>query len=125
MDEEVALWMKQADDSLQVARDNFGLKHFHVTVFRCHHAVESALKGLWIQENGPGFPKTHVLEKLVARTSLPKRFHQFLAELSPEATATRYADIADKAPSELYDDQHAKYCLTKSMEVIRWMKQKL
>ena len=103
---EVDLWLKDLEDTLKVAKDNFALGNYHVAAFYTHQAVEKALKAAIIALKHKSPLKTHRLRLLysevASEVTLTIEQLRFLGELTPVARRARYTDAAQGLPSEIY-----------------------
>ena len=56
---------------------------------------------------------------------LPPRFVPGLKKLSPQYFISRYPDMTEEAPYELYDETLTKEYLSVATEVLKWIRQQL
>ena len=125
MREEVNLWWKQALKDLEAAEKNFKIKEYFVTAFLCHQSFEKALKALYIHKlkSSPG--TTHSLIYLGKSVGIPKEYETLLRKIQPDFVVSRYPDVAQSLPYELYDEEIAKERITIARKVIEWVKKEL
>ncbi len=93
MKEETQEWIDMAQEDLVAAEVLFESDLRPQTVFYSHLAVEKMLKAHWVEQHEEGFPpRTHDLMELLGMVKLDlSSWRPFLAKLSPEAVASRYA----------------------------------
>ena len=126
---EVNLWLKDLDDTLKVASDNFTLGNYHVAAFYTHQAVEKALKAVIIALKHKAPPKTHRLRLLYSEvaTEVPLTAEQlrFLGELTPVARRARYVDVAPGLPSEIYTKEIVDQYMKKALPILDAIKARI
>lgn len=107
MREEVCNWWEQSLMDLESAKKNLSIESYYVTAFLSQQAAEKALKALYIHKlkDSPG--KTHSLLHLGREVGIPSDFYHSLRKLNPDFILTRYPDVADGVPYELYDEEIA------------------
>lgn len=92
-EEATSYWFESAKKNIEVAKDNFSLKHYDWSLFFWHLAIEKVIKGLITQhEKIP--PPIHRLDKLalLAKIELtPEQIDQ-LKEISSFNLEARYDD---------------------------------
>lgn len=122
MREEIKNWWKQAEADLITAKNSYKSRDYYASIFWCQQSVEKALKAIYnlIKEESPG--PTHSLIFLASEIKLNKKFFSFLRELTPAYISTRYPDMADASPTEIYDEEMAKRFISKSEELLEWLK---
>lgn len=125
MRREIENWWKQAKYDLETARLNKGIKRYNVSAFYCQQAVEKALKAFYIYKLADSPGTTHSLIFLAKSCGLSRKFFRFLKELSTEFTASRYPDVTDDLPYELYEEGIIDDYLSKSGEVFEWIAKKI
>ncbi|MDD1764262.1 MAG: HEPN domain-containing protein, partial [Methanobacteriaceae archaeon] len=93
--------------------------------FMSQQAAEKALKALYIYKirDSPG--KTHSLLRLGKDVGIPSYSYHGLRKLNPDFILTRYPDVADGVPYELYDYEIAQDKLQIAEEVIKWVEKEL
>jgi len=99
-------WMVKARSDLETAQllIRGGEKHLDTGCYHCQQAAEKALKG-WLTASELLFPKTHILEQILAlcvpSNAAFARFDGHCEELTPFAQEFRYpGDIADPTPEQ-------------------------
>jgi HEPN domain-containing protein len=125
MRKEVERLWQQAEEDLEVAEKNFKLKEYYVVAFFCQQSVEKALKTLFKIKKSKDSGKTHSLIYLAEEIGAPKKFYNFLRNLTPEFIMTRYPDISEEVPYKLYDAETTKDYLDKSKELMKWAKNQI
>ena len=125
MREEALNWWEQALKNLESARKNRTIEAYYITAFLSQQAAEKALKALYIYKirDSPG--KTHSLLRLGRDVGIPSDFYHGLRKLNPDFILTRYPDVADGVPYELYDDEIAQEKLQIAEKVIKWVEKEL
>ena len=125
MREEVYNWWEQSLKDLESAKKNLSIESYYVTAFLSQQAAEKALKALYIYKlkDSPG--KTHSLLRLGREVGIPSEFYHGLRKLNPDFILTRYPDVADGVPYELYDEKIAIDKLKLAEEVLEWVKKEL
>ena len=121
--EETRYWLSRAEYDLMAAEKQLSVDLYAYAVFFCHSAVEKLLKGLLVELAGVDTPPyTHNLLVLATMIGLdvPSGHMEFLARLSPQATATRYAEDLG-----VYTHQVAEDYLQQTKEIFLWLRQKL
>ncbi len=125
MREEVKKWLEQSKLDLDGAEYNFSGRRYYISAFFCQQAVEKALKALFLHESKGAVPQSHSLIYLAKNTSISKKFHSFLRELTPTFVDTRYPDASVDLPSNIYDEENTYEILKNSKEVLEWIYQKI
>ena len=92
--EKVKFWAEEARQSLKVADDLFGLKHYLETLFYCHLALERLLKSKVVEATQKDPLYTHDLVKLSEKANLKLTDEQImqLAKINTYNIRTRYQD---------------------------------
>lgn len=122
---EIEQWLKKAERDFSDARFVFAGKRFSLTAFLCQQSVEKALKALFLFEKKEDIPKSHSLIYLAKQTTIPKKYHPFLRELTPAFIDTRYPDTGVDGIEDSYDMYDVQRMLEKSKEVLGWIKKQL
>ena len=119
-------WLKQADYDMDTADAMFNSSRYFYAVFMCHLSIEKALKGLYVKELNQVPPKTHNLLYLLTQISnKPKpAIEKFITKLNTASVATRYPDELAKIQAAYTADITADM-ITKSKEVLQWVKKQL
>lgn len=125
MREEASNWWQQALKDLESAKKNLSIEAYYVTAFLSQQAAEKALKALYIYKimDSPG--KTHSLLRLGKEVGIPSEYYHGLRKLNPDFILTRYPDVADGVPYELYDGQIAQEKVSIAEKVIKWVEKEL
>lgn len=125
MREEVCNWWEQSLKDFESAKKNLSIESYYVTAFLSQQAVEKALKALYIYKlkDSPG--KTHSLLHLGRDVGIPSKYYHGLRKLNPDFILTRYPDVADGVPYELYDEEIALEKLKLAEGVLEWVKKEL
>jgi len=118
MREEALLWINDAERALKIAKENYSIELFEVSVFYCQQSLEKLLKGSIIAIKKSSFVKTHRLMTLYNRISkeinLDEKLVDFLKMITPYYTITRYPDTAMGLPVEVITKDFARECLNKT-----------
>jgi len=125
MREEASNWWEQALKDLESAKKNLTIEAYYITAFLSQQATEKALKALYICKLNDSPGKTHSLLRLGKYVQIPSNYYHGLRKLNPDFILTRYPDVADGVPYELYDNQIAQEKLLIAEEVIKWVKKEL
>lgn len=124
MRKEIENWWTQANRDLKTAQNSLGSGDYYASVFWCQQSVEKALKAVFILVKKASASTTHSLIYLATEIKVERSFFPFLRELTPGYVNTRYPDVADTIPSEMYDEQKASELLAKAGDLLRWLDQK-
>ena len=91
---ETRRWLRYADDELDTARVTHAGGRWTATSFHAQQAVEKALKGLWLEQEGAEPPRVHDLVRLAEEVSLPSQWNEELDALSRVYIVSRYPETA-------------------------------
>ncbi|MBI4460136.1 MAG: HEPN domain-containing protein [Acidobacteria bacterium] len=125
MRKEIENWWQQAERDFQKAHWLFTGKHFDGTALYCQQAVEKALMTLILLTTKEKKVEGHSLVYLGKSAKIPARFLPGLKKLSPQYFISRYPDMTEEAPYELYDETVAEEYLSIATEVLKWTKRQL
>jgi HEPN domain-containing protein len=116
-------WLKQADYDMDTADAMFRSGRYFYAVFMCHLSIEKSLKGLYTKVLEEIPPKTHNLLYLLDKIGKkPEReLEKFVIKLNTASVATRYPDDLAKIQAA-YTEEITKNMITKSKEVLAWVK---
>jgi len=116
-------WLKQADYDMGTADVMFSSGRYFYAVFMCHLSIEKALKGLYSKGTEEAPPKIHNLLRLLEKTGRkPEQvLEKFITKLNAASVATRYPDDLAKIQAD-YTEDVTKEIITKSKEVLQWVK---
>lgn len=119
-------WLKQADYDMATADAMFNSKRYFYAVFMCHLSIEKALKGLYFKTLNELPPKTHNLLYLLDKTGKKpeQELEKFVTKLNTASIATRYPDDLAKI-QEAYTKEITAEMMTRSKEVLKWIKAQL
>lgn len=121
MRKEIQNWWSQAEKDLEKAHWLYTGKHYDGTALFCQQAVEKAIKALILFTTKNKRVEGHSLVYLGTAAKLPSHFLPGLRRLSPEYFVSRYPDVTEEAPYELYDEQVAGEYLNLAKEVLQWI----
>ena len=124
MRKEIIDWFRQAENDLYKAEILFAGEAFDGAVFFYHQAVEKALKALFLLKFRET-PSGHSILLLAKKLNVPKELIPGIKELNTEYLTTRYPDIAQGPPFELYDKNIASRHRELAKKVIKWVKSKI
>lgn len=124
MRKETTSWRMQAERDLISAENALKSQDYYMVAFLCQQAVEKSLRALILHTKREFYP-SHSLIYLGKTVNIPKTFHSFLRELTPQYTISRYPNATGEVPSELYDEEIASNFLKKSKEVLQWIEKQL
>ena len=116
-------WLKQADYDMDTADIMYGSNRYFYAVFMCHLSIEKALKGLYHKLLDEVPPKTHNLIYLLNKIgNKPEHeLEKFIIKLNTASVATRYPDELVKIQAA-YTEEVTKTIITKSKDVLTWIK---
>jgi HEPN domain-containing protein len=126
MDNKYEEWLKQADYDMDTADVMFSSGRYFYAVFMCHLSIEKALKGLYNKVLNDMPPKTHNLLYLLAKIGKKPapELEMFVTKLNTASVTTRYPDDLAQVQAA-YTAEVTKELLTKSKEVLQWVKTQL
>ncbi len=118
-------WFKQADYDMDTADTMFTGKRYIYAVFMCHLSIEKTLKGLYQKILKEVPPNTHSLLFLLEKIELDltQELYDFVFLLNRVSVPTRYPDDLARIMKD-FDRKKTKEILTKSKEVLEWLKAK-
>ena len=116
-------WLKQADYDMDTADAMYSSGRYFYAVFMCHLSIEKALKGLYYKILDEVPPKTHNLLYLVNKIGKKpeQELEKFITKLNTASVATRYPDDLAKIQAA-YTEEITKDMITKSKDVLKWVK---
>jgi HEPN domain-containing protein len=119
-------WLKQADYDMDTADAMFRSGRYFYAVFMCHLSIEKSLKSLYTKILDDIPPKTHnllyLLDKIGKKPA--QELEKFMTKLNTASVATRYPDDLAKIQAA-YTEDITKDMITKSKEVLAWVKTRL
>jgi len=115
-------WWKQANRDLLTAKNCIGSGDYYASVFFSEQAIEKGLKALYIKLFNDAPPRIHYIDKLASLVNAPHDILDATYELSEDYMLSRYPDVSDKLPFELYDENMAKIKLVRSEEILSWVR---
>lgn len=121
MRKEVENLLKQANADLRTAENSLKSKDYYASVFWCQQAIEKSLKGIIISNKRETPLHIHSLIKLGKIIKIPREYEKILKEISPEYYLTRYPDVSEDVPYELYDEEDAKKKLNNTRKILKWI----
>ena len=108
MNKEIARkWLKQANHDLLMAEKNIEIGGYNVSSFLAHQSIEKLLKAIFAIE-GKTIPKIHYLDELASKLELSDELFDYVFELVSDYMFSRYPDVSEQVPFELYDEETAK-----------------
>lgn len=125
MRKEIENWWKQGRNDLDKAKVLFKSKNFDGTAFYCQQAVEKSLKALILLKTKEKKIEGHSLVYLGKVVKLPESYFSGLKKLSPQYFISRYPDVTEEVPYELYDENLAKEFLDIAEGMIKWIEKQL
>lgn len=102
-----AKWFGQASHDLEMAAKNIAIGGYDVAAFLAHQAVEKLLKSIFALQ-GRKIPRTHFIDDMARDLQLGGRFEDNIRDLAGDYTLSRYPDVAEQAPYELYSRRIAE-----------------
>lgn len=124
MREEINNWLKQSEADLTSGRNCIKSGDYYFAVFAFEQCVEKALKSLCLFKLRE-LPKGHSIIYLARLCKVPERMLTGIRDLNPEYLSTRYPDIAQGIPAELYDANIAGRHERTASEVFVWVKKQM
>jgi HEPN domain-containing protein len=117
-------WLKQSDYDWDTASYMFKGGRYFYSVFMCHLAVEKALKGLYFEKVQEVPPKTHNLVSLLNLMGIKPQEEEgkFIIKLNSASIITRYPEDLEEIKKQ-YTKSTTREILSKSKEVIQWIKE--
>ncbi len=115
-------WWKQANRDLLTAKNCIGSGDYYASVFFSEQAIEKGLKALYIKLFNDAPPRIHYIDKLASLVNAPLDIMDATYELSEDYMLSRYPDVSDELPFELYDENMAKIKLVRSEEILSWVR---
>lgn len=121
----ISQWWKQANRDILTANNCITSGDYYASVFFSEQAIEKGLKALYIKvfENAP--PRTHHIDKLALLVNAPLEIMDATYELSEDYMLSRYPDVSDELPFELYNEGNSKIKLVRAKEIISWAKSQM
>lgn len=104
-------WFQQARHDLRIAEGLIGIRGYDTAAFLAHQAVEKLLKAI-LFVRGRSAPRTHHVDDLARELGLPSDVVDRIAELDVDYMMSRYPDISDSAPFEIYSEATARHKLS-------------
>ncbi|MHC1593216.1 MAG: HEPN domain-containing protein [Methermicoccaceae archaeon] len=121
MRQEAEMWWKQALKDLEAAEKNMDIGIFYLVAFLCQQSVEKALKALYIEKLRRSPEMTHSLVYLGKSVGLDEKFLSNLRKMAPDFIISRYPDVSQEPPYELYDREMVEERLKHARELIEWV----
>jgi HEPN domain-containing protein len=122
----IAYWIDLSEYDLNVAESLSEKGHYLYMGFMCHQAVEKMLKAIYVAKFNSVPPYIHKLDKLIELNGLKDAVseiqYDLIDELIPLNIQARYPAYKE-AIYKLIDDVKAKDILTKTGELISWLKE--
>lgn len=100
-------WFKQASHDLEMAEKNITIGGYDVASFLAHQSVEKLLKSIFALRKLK-IPTIHYIDELASKLDLSEEVLNDVIELSSDYMFSRYPDVSDEVPFELYDEETAK-----------------
>lgn len=122
MNKEIALkWLKQAQHDLDIAQKNISIGGFDTAAFLSHQSVEKLLKAIFALE-GKKIPKIHYIEELGKKLQVSNQILDLLIDLTIDYIFSRYPDVSEKVPYEMYTENIAMSKLEKAKSIFTQLK---
>lgn len=100
-------WLKQSKRDLEMAEKNIGISGFDIAAFLLHQAVEKLFKAILALES-EHVPKIHYLDELGNLLGLSEEMMSYVIDLTADYMFSKYPDVSDNVPFELYDEKIAR-----------------
>ena len=127
MDKIVEHWIERSQYDLDTAKAMLDTGRYLYVAYMCQQTVEKMLKAIIAQQGKENFP-IHNLNRLAEISAINNELSSeqftFLAELTPYHIEARYGDYKEKL-SEIIDEQTAQQVYKKTLEVHKWLYQKI
>lgn len=125
--EVVAYWQEGAERDVKVAEGLVQLGHYAYALFFCHLALEKMLKAVYVSRNKKHAPFTHDLAALLQESGLPftEETLKECAVIAQFNMKTRYPGQKSKMYRQFNNREYAERYLTKSNELLSWLKKSL
>jgi HEPN domain-containing protein len=110
MDKKITIarkWLKQAKHDLEMSEKNIDIGGYDVASFLAHQSIEKLLKSVFVIQGKP-LPKIHYLDELANQLNLSEEIVNNILEIASDYMFSRYPDVSDNVPYELYDKETAK-----------------
>ena len=116
-------WVLQALHDLQMAERNLAIDGYDIAAFLSHQAIEKLLKALFIMAEKP-IPKIHYIDELARRLNLSKDIVSCVIELSGDYVLSRYPDVSEKVPFQMYTYKLTKEKVDAAKKVFSLLKER-
>jgi HEPN domain-containing protein len=127
MDTIVEHWIERSQYDLDTAKVMLDTGRYLYVAYMCQQTVEKMLKAIIAQQGKENFP-IHNLNRLAEISAISNELSSeqfnFLAELTPYHIEARYGDYKEKL-SEIIDEQKAQQVYKKTLEIHKWLYQKI
>ena len=124
MREEIKNWWKQSQADLRSAGNSFNSGDYYLCVFMCQQAAEKGLKTLSLLKL-KSLQAGHSLIFLAKELKVPGEIFKDVQSLNPEYITTRYPDVANAAPVDIYNESIAKSHLAEAKRILGWLKNQI
>jgi len=126
MEKRTQEWFRQSDYDMDTAEYMLQGGRYLYVVFMCHLSMEKALKGLYFERLREMPPKVHNLVYLLNKIDIkpPEEPGKFIVKLNEANIATRYPEELGKI-QQIYTKPVATDILTKTREVLAWIRKQL
>ena len=121
---EVERWWKQAEADLKSAKNCINSGDYYLAVFSFQQSAEKALKVLCLIKLKE-IPKGHSIIYLAQLVKAPQELLSGIRDLNPEYLVTRYPDMAEGVPAELYDKEIAIKHQKTAERVLQWVQKQI
>lgn len=116
MQEDIELWLKQAEEDLDAAEKNLKIDVYYVASFLAQQSAEKALKSLYIKQFKE-LLRVHDLVYLGKKLEAPDELSEKCRFLSKVYIESRYPDEL-RPPSELFTKSDAQKAIDYAKEVL-------
>ena len=125
MRKEIENWWLQAKNDLKKAEVLFKSTYFDGCAFFCQQSVEKSLKSFILSKTRVKSFEGHSLIALGKTAGVPESFYPGLKKLSPHYFLSRYPDVTEDVPYELYDQKNTLELLHLARGIVRWISQQI
>lgn len=121
---EIENWLKQSEADFNTAKNSLKSKDYYASVFWSQQSIEKAFKALCLLKLKE-IPKSHSIIYFAQKLKVPEKLLSGIRDLNPEYLITRYPDMAEGIPSEVYDIKIATRHQGTVKEVLKWVKKQI
>lgn len=125
MRKEIENWWKQGINDYEKAKVLHKSGNYDGAAFYSQQSVEKCLKAVILRNEKQKTFEGHSLIHLGKTAKVPETFYTSLRKLSPQYFLSRYPDVTEEVPYELYDEPSTREYLQTAEEVMKWTEKQL